>query len=140
MLIQSTPFVPSAIFEMVFNQAEGHTPGERILATFPELQTKDGVLAVLNAPEGKTQFVENKTIIYKWLQKMAERQTASERNSYTTVVNNGVGFSALDAAFLTSVADNSHRYSGLTPKQTTSVAKCLKRYSRQLIEIAKNGA
>lgn len=74
-----------------------------------------------------------------------ERQTADEQQIGATSHHNAVGFGGADAEFLSSVAErvivsrNQYRRvegNCLSLKQRLAVAKCLKKYWRQLAEIA----
>lgn len=98
------------------------------------------IAGVLSKPLGQTGGKQNRYLIYRMLQAMYKRQTAMEQSISTTVAQNGVGFNAYDAPFLSSVATNSLRYKNLTEKQSVKVAKALKKYIRQLTEIANENA
>ncbi len=63
------------------------------------------------------------------------RQTASEQNAQSTTDANGVGFCANDAQFLTDVAQKAQKYH-LTERQIAAVRPRIRRYWRQLLEIA----
>lgn len=64
------------------------------------------------------------------------RQTADEKAAKVTTDANSVGFSAFDAEFLTSLAEFYLRTGFLTPAQLAKGRNKIKRYHRQLIEIA----
>jgi len=80
---------------------------------------------------------QGKDVLYQMLQALYERQTREEQTVECTVANNGVGFNAFDAKFLTDVAINSRQYSGLTDRQAAFVGAALKKYSRQLLSISE---
>ena len=65
-------------------------------------------------------------------------QTNDEKASHTTRLHNNVGFSAYDADFLSDLAENlnSGKYRTLTPKQLAVCRNKMKRYWRQLVEVA----
>lgn len=63
-------------------------------------------------------------------------QTASEQASRTTKEPNGVGFSAFDADFCSDIAQKVQRGWKLSPKQMAIIRNKMKRYHRQLLEIA----
>lgn len=72
------------------------------------------------------------------------RQTASEQQIDATTESNGVGFNAVDATFLSSLAkqviENRHgRQEGsiLTLKQRDIARKCLMKYAAQLVQVAE---
>lgn len=64
------------------------------------------------------------------------RQTASEQASQTTKEANGVGFGAFDADFCSDIAQKVQRGWKLSPKQMAVIRNKMKRYHRQLLEIA----
>ncbi len=66
-----------------------------------------------------------------------QRQTADEQSAESTSHSNGVGFGALDAQFLTSIAKKALKYP-LTERQIAAVRKSIKKYWRQLLEVAAN--
>ena len=69
------------------------------------------------------------------------RQTDTEKSYDTTIEHNGVGFNSRDAEFLSSLARGYEHYGTLTKRQTVSGRKTVKKYWRQLVEIAKeNGS
>lgn len=63
-------------------------------------------------------------------------QTDGERASRTTTNSNNVGFSAFDAEFLSEIAEKCIRWRGLTPGQIRAVRPKVRRYWRQLCDIA----
>jgi hypothetical protein len=66
-------------------------------------------------------------------------QTAEEQQGHHTNENNGVGFSKFDAPFLTDMVKAIDTWGGLTPKQMAVTRNKLRRYHRQLVEIANEG-
>jgi len=67
------------------------------------------------------------------------RQTFAEQSCERTEERNTVGFSAFDAEFLTSCAKGLMRYGKLTETQIPLVHKKIRKYWRQLAEIANGG-
>lgn len=65
-----------------------------------------------------------------------DRQTASEQSSDSTTEANGVGFGAFDAEFCSSLARQVRQRGTLSPKQLAMGRNKVKRYWRQLAEIA----
>ena len=63
-------------------------------------------------------------------------QTESEKSTKHTKDANNVGFSAFDAEFLSDLAIKVQRGWSLTPKQMACAKNKMKRYHRQLVEIA----
>ena len=99
-----------------------------------------GILSILANPEGVTGQHQNRYLVYRMLQAMYERQTQSEQASGMTHVLNGVGFNGVDSGFLSDVALKSRKYKNLTPGQAKAVGRSLKKYVRQLVEIAESKA
>lgn len=64
------------------------------------------------------------------------RQTEDEQEAKVTGHSNGLGFNSVDAPFLSSVAESFNKYGRLTEKQADAVRKCIKKYLRQLVDIA----
>ena len=96
----------------------------------------DRIMEVLNNPAGYTEKFPNARIIWRMLQAMYKRQTSLEKETERTLVDNGMGFNSVDSNFLSSVAKESLKRWTLTPAQSRVVAKCLKKYIKQLVEIA----
>jgi hypothetical protein len=72
-----------------------------------------------------------------------DRQTADEQEGHLTKHDNGQGFSAFDAGFLTSLAEQirANHYGEpkgrrLSPKQMTAARKAMRKYAGQLVGIA----
>lgn len=63
-------------------------------------------------------------------------QTDSERNESMTVEHNGVGFSGVDAEFLSSLAKQVLAKGGLSEKQLFYARKKMFKYAGQLTKIA----
>lgn len=62
-------------------------------------------------------------------------QTQDEQILMQTTYKNGVGFNAVDAPFLSSLAESLERYPHLTPKQLTYAHKLLPKYAHQIYQI-----
>jgi hypothetical protein len=80
----------------------------------------------------------NNRAVVKALLAVYARQTASEQAGHHTREVNGVGFSKFDAPFLTDMVRSVHRYGSLTPKQMAVTRNKMKRYWRQLVDIANS--
>ena len=66
-----------------------------------------------------------------------ERQTDEEKDHETTKVDNGIGFSAFDAAILTDLVNQYKRTNGfLSHRQITLIRKKMTKYAGQLTKIA----
>jgi len=89
--------------------------------------TKEGIQQLLDS---------NPKAVQRAIVAIYKRQTADEQASKTTRVHNSVGFSAIDAQLLTSFAEQIGRGRTLSEKQLTLGRAKIKRYWRQLMEIA----
>lgn len=74
--------------------------------------------------------------VLKALYAIYNLQTAAEQAGHSTREVNGVGFSQWDAPFLTDMVVKSRRWGSLTPGQMAATRNKMKRYHRQLVEIA----
>jgi hypothetical protein len=78
--------------------------------------------------------------VIRALEAIYDRQEADERAGGETRHDNGRGFSKFDAPFLTEMVEKNRRWNGLTPKQLEVTRNKIKRYWRQLVEIANERA
>jgi hypothetical protein len=99
-----------------------------------EVPTKAGILARLD----RDAYAVEEAIL-----RIYDRQTSDEQNSLVTVHANGVGFSAFDAEFMSSLAQQirANRYGNpngrrLSPRQLEIGRKKIKRYAGQLLDVA----
>lgn len=65
-----------------------------------------------------------------------ENQTEEEQSCDSTIADNGIGFSGVDANILSSFARQYMKYKRLSPKQMAIVYKKMPRYWRQVIEMS----
>jgi hypothetical protein len=65
-----------------------------------------------------------------------ENQTSDEQVSQTTSHDNGIGFTGVDAQFLSSLAQNYLRYGRLSEKQMGFVFKKMPKYAGQVIKMS----
>jgi hypothetical protein len=63
------------------------------------------------------------------------RQTESEKMTEATKEDNGVGFSGLDAQFLTSLAKQHEARGSLSPKQMVWLRKKISKYAAQVLSV-----
>lgn len=78
----------------------------------------------------------NSTAVVRALRAIAALQTDDELSGHHTRHTNGVGFSKFDAPFLTDMLLQINRGRTLSPKQLAVTRNKIKRYWRQLVEIA----
>jgi len=86
--------------------------------------------------EIKTLLQKNDKMVSRSVVKLYEYQTASEQENNNTRESNGVGFNAVDASFLTSIAERVISGRPLTDKQIKATRKAILKYTGQLTEIA----
>ena len=90
----------------------------------------------------KRYFKAHLTISPKWaitgLLVIYDRQTADEKATDNTSENNSVGFSGVDAEFLSSLAKQVRAGRTLSPKQMSFLFKKMPKYWEQLWDCSKN--
>lgn len=91
---------------------------------------KKAIVALINT---------NDAAVARAITALYQRQTATEQSGEHTNVLNGVGFNKIDAPFLTSIAKALPRYNNhMTSKQIAKARPMLRKYWRQLLEIAND--
>ena len=81
---------------------------------------------------------QNDLALAKAILAIAARQTADEHAGERTHVANGRGFNQIDAPFLTSIAKALPKWNNhMTPKQIARARPMMRKYWRQLIEVAQ---
>ena len=65
-----------------------------------------------------------------------ENQTQDEQSIMATKHRNGLGFNAMDATFLSDLAQRSQRYNYMTIPQAKAAAKSLRKYAAQIAQKA----
>ena len=85
----------------------------------------------------KTQLGSNKVWALKALVRIfQENQTDDEQISQTTTHDNGIGFSGVDAQFLSSLAKQYLQRGSLSDKQMGFVFKKMPKYAGQVIKMS----
>lgn len=74
-------------------------------------------------------LIKGLTIIYS-------HQTRDEQQSERTIYDNGVGFTGVDADFLSSLYRSYQKYGSLSIKQLNILRRCMPKYSGQLMRHA----
>lgn len=85
----------------------------------------------------KTLLDTNDKAVMRALVAIYRRQTDEEKQSRETRASNGVGFNAFDAKICTELALQVINGRGLSRGQLSLARNKMKRYHRQLIEVAK---
>lgn len=80
----------------------------------------------------KKKLAEDDGWAVKGLLRVYRNQTSDEQASETTKHHNSIGFTGLDAEFLTSLAKHWERHKFLSPKQMQILHKRLPKYAGQL--------
>lgn len=96
--------------------------------------TKEAILALID--RWTIPGEENGKAMFRALHSLYERQTLGEQETHESHEQNGRGFTKFDADLLTDIAQKSEKYGSLTPKQTQLVGRRIRKYHRQLVEIA----
>jgi hypothetical protein len=104
------------------------------VALTPKVWTKEAVLALID--KWTTPGEENGKAMFRALHSLYDRQTVGEQASHESREQNGRGFTKFDAELLTDIAKKSEKFGSLTPKQTQLVGRRIRKYHRQLVEIA----
>ena len=65
-----------------------------------------------------------------------ENQTPSEQNAQTTTEDNGIGFTGVDAPFLSSLAAQYEQKGFLSEKQMGFVLRKMPKYARQVVQMS----
>lgn len=78
----------------------------------------------------------NDAAVIRGMYAIQARQTADEQAGHLTKHTNGIGWSKFDAEWMGEMIDGHRKWGRLTPKQMAVTRNKLKRYHRQLCEIA----
>ena len=78
----------------------------------------------------------NDHVLYEAIKRVYAQQTDDEQKSESTREHNGVGFNAIDAPFLSSLAKSLQRYGRLTDRQKAAGRKAMKKYAGQVTMLA----
>lgn len=97
--------------------------------SFASLTTKKAKIAHVREMLATSQKWAERGLI-----RIFENQTEDEQNSGDVVHNNGIGFTGVDAEFLTSLAKQLQSGKTLSPKQMVWVHKKMPKYAKQLVE------
>ena len=85
----------------------------------------------------KSQLATNKVWATKALVRIyQENQTSDEQVDKTTSHDNGIGFTGVDAPFLSSLAEQYLRRGNLSDKQMSFVFKKMPKYARQVVAMS----
>lgn len=99
--------------------------------------TKQTIKLWLVECDGKEDCAKTRALVTRALLFMYARQTQDEQSQLATSHTNGIGFTGVDAFFLSSVAEKCIKYGNdISPKQFIYVRKKLVKYSGQLEEFA----
>ena len=91
--------------------------------------TKEGILFLIEQDDAQAM---------RALVNLYHLQTEDEQETEQTSHQNGAGFNAIDAPFLSSLARYAIEHNRLSPKQMSHVRKKLPKYVNQLLAIANN--
>lgn len=85
----------------------------------------------------KEKIQTNDKWLYRALVRLFENQTLEEQSTENTSINNGIGFNSVDAGILSSFAKFYIKNGFLSEKQKIIARKKIKKYTKQLYNIAK---
>jgi hypothetical protein len=139
-------------------EAKGDDLEDIMMGKFKELSKKDKEIILssdvqedIAVHEGKkkdgTPWTEeevmglldtNDKVLYGALKHLYACQTDAEKSAESTQLRNNVGFNAYDAGFLTSVCKQLLQRGSLSQKQKEVSRNKLKKYKRQLVELANS--
>jgi|TARA_Y100000310_G_scaffold326834_1_gene392265 hypothetical protein len=105
-----------------------------------KMEAKGIALGVPTVDTIRTKVQENPEWACKGCVAIFALQTAEEQKSAITTEDNGVGFSGVDAEFLTSLAVQYTQRGSLSPRQLVHLHKRMKKYAGQLWWISYNKA
>lgn len=91
--------------------------------------TKEQLVNVL-----KEQIASNPNQAKKALLRVYQNQTSDEKRTQSVRIYNNIGFTPVDADFLSSLAECLRTRGTLSEKQTTYLQKIMPKYARQLVE------
>lgn len=91
--------------------------------------TKDSIKELLD---------RNEQAVLRGIVAIYRLQTTDEQINHQTSVSNGVGFSGVDADFMSSLAEGIIQYGRLTPKQFAIGKNKIRKYAQQLANIANS--
>jgi hypothetical protein len=81
----------------------------------------------------------NDKALYRSIYVIFQLQTESEKEMGITEESNKVGFSGVDAGFMTSLVEQINKGYALSPKQLAIARNKMKKYWKQLMRISKGG-
>lgn len=84
----------------------------------------------------KERLDENDKWVIRGICAIYNQQTELEKVTQNTQTHNGIGFNKVDASFLSSLAEQAQNKGFLSAKQIMYGRKKIKKYVRQLVEIA----
>lgn len=91
------------------------------------MHTEESIVSLLN---------RNDTAVIRAIYAIQQRQTDDELNADTTKHANSVGWSRWDAPWMSDMIAKYERWGYLTPKQMAVTRNKVRRYRRQLLDIA----
>jgi len=84
----------------------------------------------------QTQLSNNEAWASKGIVAIFNRQTAGEQQAGTAEVDNGIGFTGLDAKFAGSLAQGILKYGRVTERQRPYLFKIMPKYWAQIVSIS----
>ena len=91
-----------------------------------------------NEEQIKWLIMTNESVLYSCLKNLYDCQTEEEKAIGNTQEENGIGFNAYDAPFLSAMVKDLNKYGHLTYNQRDKTKKILQKYSKQLVKMANS--
>ena len=91
-----------------------------------------------NEEQIKYLMLTKESVLYSCLKNLYDCQTEEEKTIGNTQEDNGVGFNAYDAPFLSAMVKDLNKYGHLTYGQRERTKQILQKYSKQLVRMANN--
>lgn len=93
---------------------------------------------IWNEDQIKYLILTNESVLYSCLKNLYDCQTEEEKAIGNTQEENGIGFNAYDAPFLSAMIKDLDKYGHLTYGQREKTKHILQKYSKQLVKMANS--
>lgn len=93
---------------------------------------------IWNEEQIKYLIMTNESVLYSCLKNLYDCQTEEEKATGNTQEDNGIGFNAYDAPFLSAMIKDLKKYGHLTYGQRDKTKQILQKYSKQLVNMAND--
>ena len=91
-----------------------------------------------NEEQIKYLILTKESVLYSCLENLYNCQTEEEKVAGNTQEENGIGFNAYDAPFLSAMIKDLKKYGHLTYGQREKTKQILQKYAKQLVKMANS--